>query len=373
MGGCSFSGDLVVNDANEILLESLKQVNALSDQCYHEIESWGDYEPDAVMKSPSSLDACDYVFSIAIGMAGAYITTNQKLEEYLADIHKAASGASGDYTKLQEFLGSLLKHQGDAIDKKPSEKHFINRDALPADIGFHRLLWGHDIFDVGPDNPFKLMFEQKGLYGILQAARHLIADTMSKQGLPIPGSSHLDYYNDDGNLSNYLIKISKQLSAESIGKMSNAQNIYSHMFTVRSQDILGGGAITGLDALYFKVRGIEDKIRMVQFRLISYTVAFYGQAIIGMIRQSGVPYINIPLSLTMFKTLVQLYYFNIKDIRKLHERTYELIDQGGVLFYEVAKTGEGIEPYNAVEEYIKELSEEKKKADSLIGFFESGE
>lgn len=363
-----------MSPAYEIALrESMDIIDSLDKECKNEMESWGNVDYSELEKSPSSLDAWDYCFSLAIGMACATITTSEQLEEFLAEIHHAASGASGDYSKLQVFLGKLLHHQGDAIDKIESQKHFINRQFAPADVGYHRLLWGHDIFDLGDDNPFKLMINQQhGLSGILQAVRHLLADTCSKQGLPLPGSSYLDYDNEEtGKVSNYLIKISKELSKESVGNMRNANQIFSHMFTVRAEDITGGGAIAGFDALYFKVRNVVDDVRKVQFRLISYTVAFLGEAIIGAMRQSGVPYINPNLASAMFKNLIQLYCCSLIETRQLGKHTAALIERNNELELEVYKTQEKMFPgYSNAEGYLSELSRSQHSVDSLIIAFE---
>lgn len=354
------------------LQDSLNKLDYLYKQSESKMKAWGNFDSQAVEKSPSSLDAWDYCFSIAIGIAGITITTSEQLEHYLTDIHDAASGATGDYSLLQKLLGALFHHQGDAIDKPVGAKFLVDRNYDAAYVMFHRLLWGHDILDFGSDNPFKLMFEQKGILGILQAARHLIADTMSKQGLPMPGSSFFDYTNENGKISNYLIDISQNLSESSVGNKLNRQPIYSHMFTIRAQDIMGGGAIAGLDAMYFKVRGIDDPVRKAQFRLISYAVAFFGEAIRGAMKQNGVPYINVPLASLVFKNLVQLYYFSIKETRQLHDRTYELIETGNELVELVYKTGDGLIPYDSAESYFLELSQGQDNVDSLISFFEGG-
>jgi hypothetical protein len=194
----------------------------------------------SIEKSESSLDAWDYCYAIAIGLAGVFISTNEKFAQYLAEIHQAASGASGDYDWFQAFLGNTLQHKGDFIDivGKPPLK---NRKGENAYGLFHRLLWGHDILSLGEDNPFRLMFKQKGLSGILQAVQHLLADTCSKQGLPLPGSSFLDVVNEDGKTSNYLIQVAQQLSVESTGNKTKAQEIYSHLATTRTRCCCGSG------------------------------------------------------------------------------------------------------------------------------------
>lgn len=357
-----------------ILQNSISDLDSLSLKSKDEMETWGYIDADCLEKSDSSLDTWDYCFSIALGLVGATISTNKQLENYLKDIHNAASGASGDYDMFQKALGTLLHHQGDAMDKYYESRPFINREYENANGLFHRLLWGHDILSLSNDNPFKIMVEQKGLWGIVQVVRHLLADTMSKQGLPLPGSSFLDYRNENGKISNYLISISQNISDEAYGTrlMSKAQQVYSHMFTLRAQDIMAGGAIAGLDAIYFKIREIEDDIRRAQVRLISYSVSFFSEAIIGSIKQGGVPYVNLPLASAMFKNLVQLYYFSVKQTRQLHDRTFELIARGEELENMVNNTGEGLQPYNSSDEYCAEILKEQNNVDSLIEFFEGG-
>lgn len=355
----------------QIMQDSINSLNCLSVQCQKEIESWGYINTDIILqKSASSLDVWDYCFSIAIGMLGARITTSSQLENYLINVHKAASNTSGNYTGLQKILGMLLEHKGDSIDKIAADKCFKNRANENAYGLFHRLLWGHDILSVQGDNPFRLMIEQQGVSGILQAVRHLIADTMSKQGLPLPGSSFLDYTKNNGKISNYLIKIAQDFAQESVQNKNYAQTIYSHMFTIRAQDIMGGSIISAVSAAYFKIRDIQDSLRRVQFCLIAYSVAFFGQAILGAAKQAGVPFINIPLATVIFKNLIQLYYFSIKETRQLHDRTQELIKRGNVLTEKVKATDEEVTEYNNANDYLDELSKGQRNVDSLIEFFE---
>ncbi len=60
-----------------------------------------------------------------------------------------------------------------------------------------------------PHNPFAMMIEQEGSVsgGALQATRHLMADTFSKQGLPFPFSSYLDTQTKNGRPWNKIIDI----------------------------------------------------------------------------------------------------------------------------------------------------------------------
>ena len=58
----------------------------------------------ATERIESNLDAWDYCYAIAIGMAGTFIATNEEFQDYLIQIHSAASWKSGDYVLFQRFL-----------------------------------------------------------------------------------------------------------------------------------------------------------------------------------------------------------------------------------------------------------------------------
>lgn len=301
---------------------SLQQVE---NSIVNTLEEWqfpSESDIKSIAKSTSALDAWDYCYAIAIGMAGVFIATNEAFGQYLEQIHNVASGASGDYDRFQSFLGDALRHRGDHIDA--IEMPFKNRNGGNAYCVFHRLLWGHDILSIKDDNPFVLMFEQQGLSGILQAVQHLLADTASKQGLPLPGSSFLDVVDENNKTSNYLIQIAQQLSEEATGTKSSAQEIYSHMMTIRAQDVTAGVVVKSVTELYFRIRKIEDNIRRSEIRLVAYTVNFLGDAVVGSFRQNGIPYINIPLASALATSFAQFCYYNNKEIRKLSIETEDI-------------------------------------------------
>lgn len=62
--------------------------------------------------SESTLDAADYCFTFLFGLLGALVSTNEKLEAYLADIHKVASEADGEYDKFSITDGKVTPSQG---------------------------------------------------------------------------------------------------------------------------------------------------------------------------------------------------------------------------------------------------------------------
>lgn len=318
-------------------------------------------------KIESNLDGWDYCYAIAIGLAGVMISTHEEFGHYLDQIHKAASGASGEYDRFQIFLGNILHHKGDHIDVMGDT--FINRDKQNAYGLFHRLLWGHDILDFGEDNPFKLMYEQDGLRGILQAVKHLLADTTSKQGLPLPGSSFLDIHDANGKRSNYLIKIAQTLSDETYGNKAKAHEIYAHMTTIRAQDVAAGVIVKSMAELYFLMRGVDDKIRRAQIRLIGYTVNFLGEAIVGGLRQQGVPYINLPLAGMMVTAFSNLWYLDNKETSRLQRETNRLTTETKATLSSFDLCEMRLPEHAAAGDYIRAYDQAEANVDELLDFF----
>lgn len=324
-----------------------------------------------IEKSESTLDAWDYCFAIAIGSAGIFIATNEEFARYLEGIHQAASGASGDYDMLQSFLGKVLSHKGDHIDQ--IERPFKNRDGGNAYPIFHRLLWGHDILSIKADNPFYLMFKQKGLPGILQAVRHLLADTASKQGLPLPGSSFLDVVDENNSTSNYLIKIAQKLSEETVGNKTKAQEIYSHLATIRAQDVVAGVVVKAVVELYFILRSIDDELRRAEIRLIAYAVNFFGEAAFGCIKQNGVPYINIPLATAMTAAFCRFCYLDYQTDKRLVAVSNEIFERTEVIISRYEELDIMLPDLNDENECFAALEKAEENYDELIAFFSEDE
>ena len=128
--------DRAISDIEEIIKNELIELPEEQKINFNEVQT-----------VESNLDAWDYCFALAIGLAGVTITSSKMFSKYLNDIHKAASGQKGDFSFFQEFLGDILKHKGDFIDK--ADKTFKNRFGKNAYGLFHRLLWGHDILAMG--------------------------------------------------------------------------------------------------------------------------------------------------------------------------------------------------------------------------------
>lgn len=339
--------DLVVCDAYQIN-EEARNSELANCQTLSEIEdlylcnlsesTLAPQSVDMLQTMPSDMDSLDMAWCLMTTVVSTFITTNQDFARWLEGIHDAASGKSGSFDVVQKVLGKTLHHKGDWMDQYNGQ--WNTRDSANAYAQFHRLLGGHDIFATGesltPHNPFVMMIKQKEsvLGGALQATRHLIADTFSSQGLPAPFSSYFDSTTDAGRPWNEIIDIVQGLSVETTGNKQQAEAIYSHLFTLRAQDFIGGGAALALTSAYLHARNIEDEIRKAQIRLISYSLSFFAQAIVGATRQNGVPYVNYPLGSAMAKELACLLiesnrrtYLLGKRTAHLHEEAVDVIDE----------------------------------------------
>lgn len=292
-------------------------------------------------KLPSDMDGLDLAWCLITAPVSTFITTSESFSKWLDGVHDAASGDTSKADSLQKLFGKMLHHEGDWMDKmiSRSEEDTTWRT-------FHRLLWGHDPLARGegldglPFNPIRLMMEQEkqersghALLGAMQCMRHLVADTFSKQGLPLPGSSWLDPRTEGWNS---LVGIAQKLSETTTDSkgIGNVQEIYSHLFTLKAQDFIGGGAAFALTTAYIKARKIKDKVRETQIRLVAYSTSFFAQAIVGATRQSGVPYINYPVAAAMAKELAGLLIESNrrtskleKETRRLHKSAETVIDE----------------------------------------------
>ena len=78
--------------------------------------------------------------------------------------------------------------------------------------------------------------------------------------------------------------------------------------------------------IYLKCLSIEDEIRVAQIKLLNTTMSFVAQAIVGMARQKGVPYINAPLGLEMTKNMASLLIKSNIKTNRLQKKTNELLE-----------------------------------------------
>lgn len=296
---------------------------------------------DSKERLDSDMDEGDIAFCIVAGIACAVFSTTKTVAEWFEGVHDSASGNGKQLDVVQKILGGVLNHEGDDIDLFSDKAHFVTRDGENAYPLFHRLLFGHDILSNGGegyinDNPFVLMMEQKGakLPGIIQAVRHLLADTMSKQGLPLPGSSYLDTTRENGRPWNKIIDWSQDLAVRAYGDKRKAEELYERVFTVRFQDVATSGLIEVLNVSYVRVRGVTDDTRRAQIRLLSIAVSFFGEAAIGALRQKGVPYINNSMLPQLVQAYVALVGKSCLETAKLHRETNRVLREGDAVMAE---------------------------------------
>lgn len=324
-----------------------------------------DYEREmslAVANCPSNLDAYDLVYSITIGILGSILDTNEKVASFLDEVHQLASMEKVESdNKFKELLAKLLHHQGDWMDKVPTDKvnkagknlkSYVSRYAEQVSDGVwssegatitgpHRIFWGHDIFSIKGDNPFALLIQEYGVgKGILQAIRHLVADTCSHQGLVLPGSSFFDYIevsvDDAGNTTkkarNKLLDFCQQYSSEALGqKQAGFDNeVFNHLFSIHMQDVLSTGLVAAAISAYSKGRKITDETRKVQMRVIGYMGVAFGSAIIGAAKY-GIPYINWPAFFALAKNTMQMIHITNKEVQTIMIETERLLSEGQAL------------------------------------------
>jgi len=324
-----------------------------------------DYEQEmslAIKNCPSNLDAYDLVYSITIGILAAVLDTNKKIAEFLDEVHKLASLEKVESdNKFKELLAKLLHHQGDWMDTVPTDqvnkagksvKSFVSRYAEKVSKGVwssegakrsgpHRIFWGHDIFSIKGDNPFALLIQEYGVgKGIMQAVRHLVADTCSHQGLVIPCSSYFDYIevssDDSGKCAekakNKLLDFCQQYSSEALGRKQTGldNEVFNHLFSIHMQDVLSTGLVTAAISAYGKGRKITDETRKVQMRVIGYMGVVFGSAIIGAAKY-GIPYINWPALFSLGKNTMQMIHITNKEVQTIMIETERLLAEGQTL------------------------------------------
>lgn len=342
---------------------------------------------------PSNMDAWDLLFAVIWGGLGTIISTSAQLMEFSERIHSIASTIptkSATYT--QKIIYALLGHSGDFMDKVATTQtgtngnpilSYLSRSAKkiapnmfegPVTKTPHRIAWGHDIFSFKDDNPFKLMIEQKGLLrGILQAMKHLVADTFSRQGLPIPGHSWFDYLDSAGVNQNGLYDVAMKMTEDlGLSKQGCSFNLdaFNEMFSIHAQDIASQGLVSVLASAYFKARNINNNVRKVQFRLLTYSVNFYTSVIVGALKHGGIPHINWVALLIVIKNFAQLYITSNRETRALQRETEQIVASNLALESRVYATGKLIGSFNCSWDYIDEYERERSAAIELINIFE---
>lgn len=308
--------------------------------------------------SESTLESCDIAIIFIAGVLGGVFSSSKQIEEYFHKIHDGSS-------KPKRLIEKLLHHAGDEIDKGGK---YITRNGDGAALSFHRLFFGHDILSVKGDNPIFLLISQYGLLkGPLQVVRHLLADTLSKQGLPLPGHSFLDFTKSNGRTGNYLIELTKHLSK---GADVNNVQAFNHLFSIRMADAISQGLTWAICTAYINFKGIADEIKISQIKLSAYSVSFFTNAICGMIRTGGLPYVNWITLGMMIKEFYKFIKANYHEIKILENTTENLVKSNIELEKRVFETGSNIKTYNNANEFINDINRTSDIFDDITNFFE---
>jgi hypothetical protein len=233
----------------------------------------------------------------------------------------------------------------------------------------HRLFFGHDVFSKGPDNPFRILVGQYGwTRGCIQVGRHLVADTFSKAGLPLPFHSYLDH-TKDGQLTNYLLTWTKYLTG---GNAAEINQYFGRLFSLRAQDIIAQGITWGICKAYLALAHIEDPMRACQTRLLAYSTAFFTNFGKGMLITGGVPYVNWAALVMLVKELVQYWILSKhasgeleRLMRELEDETAHLIAEGELIVQDVEMTGLDLPTYSSQEDYLGEVGKHYVQSERL--------
>lgn len=342
--------------SNNLIQNELKNETALYFKRICETTS-NDYSKIAYLGD--ELSWFDVLSMLVFGFIGGAISNSEQLKDFLDNIHTEASS-----DKPQTLLGKLFHHKGDKIDHTA-------RGGKDFATYLHRLYGGHDPFSIGHgDNPFVLLVEQYGIpKGILQALRHLIADTFSKQGGTLPFSSFLDFKKEDGTIGNFLDEWSKEVAK---GTGLNPQQVYSELFTIKAQDV-SSVVITGvLVKAYVKIRTLQDKsksfskIGITQLKIIAYLTNVLTSAIWGAIKHNGVPNLNIPAIFKLIVEIIKFYILNYKELSAIKKDIEIFEKKVSTLENEVYGRGENLLTYATFDEYVSELDTQYDSFEKLL-------
>jgi hypothetical protein len=222
---------------------------------------WGDLHPGLVFEKQHTdferMTGADIAVAFLSGFAGAMAA--YWLKEPLAMIHNVSHGAARSDNWLIQKTGELLKHGGSPMDSVRGLKH--------------RLKYGHDIL-----NPFEVWSDLTNAYGgpvkgALHWIRHLAADTLSSEGLPLPGSSLFrDFLLENLSYDNY-----------------------KTFATVKARDLAGAGLTSAILAAYRRCRLYESNATNPNYRYFATNLLAHGTCLISGVMLGSFNYGNVML------------------------------------------------------------------------------
>jgi hypothetical protein len=364
---------------------SLRQLDSLSGGLDEQLRSVGEVLSGLGDISPPANHPANFVLPVLYGGLSAGISASDAVNKLLEEIHGMASKKNDPKTVIEKIVRFLFGHSGDNIDKfdpGDGDSRFINRMKTVLDDGSsawagqnaecmaHRLFWGHDIFSVSGDNPFFLLCSQYGLVkGITQVFRHLLGDTFSRAGLPLPFHSYFDYVNDKGKMANKLLDFAKSTAADASGDLSG-YDAFNQMFTIRAADVGTTALTSAVCALHNMIMNRGDEAAATQVRAIAYSTQFFGKAAIGAIKTGGVPFISWPTAMMATKEIFNLYRVNYREIAALEKITASLGPKTDELEAVVFASGTSLVSHPNAFGYIRELKQFETRMGSMVDFFE---
>ncbi|NFV79010.1 hypothetical protein [Magnetospirillum aberrantis] len=364
---------------------SLRQLDGLSNGLNEEVHSIGRVLSELGNVQAPANHPANFVLPVLYGGLSASIAASDTVNKFLNEIHKTASKTTEPKTVFEKMIRFLFGHSGDNIDKfdlGDGDPRFINRMKIVSDDGSwewagqnaeglaHRLFWGHDIFSMSGDNPFALLCDQYGLLkGIVQVFRHLLGDTFSKAGLPIPFHSYFDYIKDGGRMGNRLLDFAKSTAADASGDLTG-YDAFNQMFTVRAADIGTTALTSAACGVHNMIMNRNDEAAATQVRAIAYSSQFFGKAAIGAIQTGGVPFISWPTALMAVKEIFNLYRVSYKEIATLERITSSLAPETDRLEAMVFASGASLVSHPDAFGYIRELRQIESRMDTMVDFFE---
>ena len=337
-------------DMNSYIKKVYNDLDFLSKQSEEIFMSMNSIE-EKIKECTSDLTIYDCFFCVTAGIIGGLIASAEGIKKYLQKIHDIANTQDNKGDFLQKTLGKIFYHGGDDIDSLINGE-FIKRDgSISGDL--HRLYYGHDILSIKKDNPFYLSIKQYGIIkGILQTFRHLIADTFSKTGLPLPGSSYFDYNTDQG-LKNLFHVLAIEIKRDSSTTLSH-QEVYGELFSLKMQHILSQGLTWALITVYINLKNIESETKKSELKLIGYTSNFLTGMVVNYAKYK-IPLFNWPTFALMIKEFVKLLKLTKQEIEKLTTITDEIVAKNLEIEKEVFTKGKNLISYEKPECYFEEI------------------
>lgn len=235
-----------------------------------------------------SLRPKDVAVGLVAGLAGSL--TAAGLEGPLAKIHDRPANMKEDNPILWR-ISERLKHGGSPMDAVRGRKH--------------RLKLGHDLF-----NPFEVWEPLAEQYGgnfgaALHWVKHMACDSLSREGLPLPGHSLFS-----GRLRDFMVR---NLKPDEI----------TSYFSVKTRDLIGAGVVSAILFAYHKYRiHAEGSPKYQNYRSYHTALLAHGTCVISGLMLGSLNY----GSLVLFgKNVLGASIYDMKISTRLDAQRQELL------------------------------------------------